>query len=143
MKEKDVVKPHDSNNKPALFIPVLSQWIEEAIQYFKEGKDILFFYTDSNIGKIRDLSADKVYFKCKGESTISAVADLIEVKTENPVNFRLRGSESNTGKYYYGFKNLKWLDFPVELQELEYYESGKNLRNDVPGACIIKDPNIN
>ena len=140
---KNIIKPHNSDEKPALFIPVLSQWIDEAFEYFKEGKDILFFYTNSNIGKIQYLSADKVYFKCKGESTISAVADLVELKTENPVKFRLRGSESDTGKYYYGFRNLKWLDSPVELQDLEYYESGKNLRNDVPGACIIKDPNVN
>ena len=56
------------------------------------------------------------------------------------MEYRLRGKDSWTGEYYYGFKNLRWLNNQIELKNLEYFESRKNLRNDVPGACIIKDP---
>lgn len=142
IKIKSEKKHSDSKGKAALFSPVQGQWINEAFEYFKKGKDVLFFYTSSNIGKIQYLPVEKVYFKCKGENTISVVADFVELKTKNPINYRLRGRESGAGKYYYGFKDLRWLRSPLELWNLEYYESGNNLRNDVPGACIIKDPNI-
>ncbi len=126
--------------KAALLVPIKGEWITDAFRRFKENKEPLYYFTNSNIGKIESLNANKVYFKCKGETTISVVADFIGITTENPENNRLNGAESDIGKFYYGFQNLKLLDDEVELEELERFESGKNVRNDFPGVCIIKDP---
>lgn len=128
------------NNHPALFAPVEGRWIDSAISYFKNGKDRLYFYTNANIGQASELEIRHVYFKAKGDNSVSAQADFIELREDNPVQFRLPGDENNTGRYYYGYKNIRKLDSPINLESLKYYKSDKNLRNDIPGPCIIADP---
>ena len=141
--KKPLYTPDKSaGNTPALFVPVERHWINEAFDYFNKGKEKVYFTTSSGIGAAAQLSIEHVYFKLKGDKTVSAIADFIDLTTDNPVDFRLRGSEGQTGKYYYGYKNLKWLKNPIDLLELKYFESQKNLRIDVPGACIILDPGL-
>ncbi len=83
-----------------------------------------------------------VYFKIKGKGEITLKADFLELVQENPTSFRLPGSETRTGKYYYGYKNLRELKRTVDLIDLKYFKSQNNLRKDVPGSCIIIDPNV-
>lgn len=124
---------------PVLFVPVEGKWIDKAFEYFKE-KNILYFYTDSHIGIAKDLPIKKVFFKRKGVKFVSAVAEFVDITTENLINFRLKDNENIRGKYFYGFKNLKLIKNPIRLDLLEYFKSGKKLRNDVPGVCLIKEP---
>lgn len=130
------------NNNPALFVPVEGKWIDKAFDYFKE-KNILYFYTDSHIGIVKDLPIKKVFFKRKGDKFVSAVAEFVDITTENPINFRLKDNENIRGKYFYGFKNLKLINNTIRLNNLEYFKSGKKLMNDVPGVCLIKEPKSN
>jgi hypothetical protein len=123
-------------NEAALFIPVEKKSIDKAFEYLAEkGHDRIYFYTNSSIGKLSDLSVDHVYFKLKGEKVVSLRSDFIELVTENPSDRRLPAA-----KYYYAYRNLQWLDQPIELPNIKYFKSGKALRNDVPGACIVLDP---
>lgn len=127
---------------PALLSLVQGQWIEQAIDYFKKsGKEKLYFYTNSGIGLAGSEDLRSVYFKLKGKTELSLKADWVELLQKNPVNFRLPGYEKETGRYYYGFKNLRWLKTPIPLTSLKHYKSGKSLRTDIPGACLIVDPN--
>ena len=128
------------NSSPALFIPVEGKWIEQTFQYFSEGREMLYFYTNANIGWAKSLNIKNVYFKCKGTATISAKADLMDITEHNQVDYRLLGFESDMGKYYYGFNNLQNLEQPINIVDLKYYKTGNNLRVDIPGACIIVDP---
>lgn len=123
---------------PALFIPVLGKWVGEAFEYFKEGKDRLYFYTNANIGQATELGVKNVYFKLKGENFISAKADFIDILDSNPDEYRLPGAKAE-GKYFYGYRNLRWLFNKVALSDLRYFNTGNNLRNDVVGARIIID----
>lgn len=88
------------------------------------------------------LPIKSIYFKIKGSKEIAVKADFLELAEENPASFRLPGSETKTGKYYYGYKNLRELKRVVDLIDLKYFKSQKNLRTDVPGSCIIIDPNV-
>ena len=45
----------------------------------------------------------RVYFKPKGRTVLTAVADFIGVTTSNCSEKRLRGCENDTGEFYYGF----------------------------------------
>ena len=126
---------------PALFVPVKGKWISEAFEYFNEGKSKLYFYTDANIGQVTDLGVKNVYFKLKGENFISAKADFIDILEYNPDEYRLPDTKAS-GKYYYGYRNLRWLFNKVALTDLQYFRTGNNLRNDIPGACIIMDPEV-
>lgn len=127
------------DNIPALFVPVEGKWIDKAFEYFKE-KSPLYFYTDSHIGRLKNLNIRKMFFKRKGDKFVSAVAEFVNITIENPINHRLKENENVKGKYYYGFKNLKLIKHPIKLDNLKYFKSGKKLRNDTPGACIIKEP---
>lgn len=127
-------------NTPALFAPVNSKWIDGAFDYFKNGNEVLYFYSNANLGKAIDLNLSSVYFKLTGQNFVSVVADFVELTEENPKSFRVKGAENDEGKYYYGFKNLRWLTDTIDIDHLEYFSTGNNLRNDVPGACIIKNP---
>src|SRR3989338_1955661 len=92
--------------------------------YILKGKDKLYFSTKSNISKAQYLPIKKVYFKLKDETTISAVAEFIGLHPNPPIEFRLRGKESWEGKYYYGFKNLRWLKNEIELEDLKTFDKG-------------------
>lgn len=127
---------------PALFVPVESRWINQAFDYFKTGKEKLYFYTNSNIGTAISLGIKNIYFKLKGTTEISVKADFIEILEDNPVAFRLPGAEERTGKYYYGYKNLRLLTNKVNLIDLKYFTTENNLKIDIPGACIIIDPKV-
>lgn len=134
------------NNKgekyPAILSLVEKNWIRQAFDdYFSKGKTILYFCTDSNcIKPAGSLNIKHVYFKLKGEISISLKADFVGFTERNPREFRLPGCENEIAKYYYGFKIPIWLKSPFALSDLKYFKSGKNLRPDVPGACIIIDP---
>jgi hypothetical protein len=130
----------NANGIPALMIPLQGEWITQAEEHFRTGQQQLYFYTNGNIGQARTLPVKRVYFKATGETVISAYADFIEVTTENPRQYRLKGREDNLGRFYYGFRNLKSMQTPIELTSLQYYTTGGQLRNDVPGSCIIIDP---
>jgi len=138
----EVVNPVHSPTEgmPALFSPVDGKWIGAAFEYFKSGKERLYFYTNANVGKAMDLDIKNVYFKAKGEDAVSAKADFVELTEENPLGYRLPGSEKETGKYYYGYKNIQWLNNAIKLVDLQYYKTSTKLRVDVPGPCIILDP---
>ena len=110
--------------------------------YILKGKDKLYFSTKSNISKAQYLPIKKVYFKLKDETTISAVADFIDLDPSPPLEFRLRGKESWEGKYYYGFKNLRWLKNEIELEDLKTFDKGKSLSKYNAGALIIRDPEV-
>lgn len=129
-----------SDKTPALFAPVLQSWITDAFEYFESGKEKLYFYTDSNIGQAEALPIKRVYFKPQGTVEVFYVADFIDLTKVNPKTFRLQGYESKEGKYYYGYKNLRELGSSIPVEELEYFTTGKYLRNSTPGACIIVDP---
>ncbi len=129
-----------SGKNPALFVPVERKWIERAFDYFNEGREKIYFYTNSGIGAAVSLEIKSVYFKLKGDREITVKADFIDLITEYPKGYRLSGSDVLSGKYYYGYKRLRWLKRPVSLIDLKYFKSEKNLRTDVPGACIILDP---
>jgi hypothetical protein len=135
--------------KPALFIPIHGRWIDEALSFFENGNKLLYFMTDAGIGRAFDLPINSVYFKLKGTIKIAFKAEFDGLETINPREYRLKGDEAHTGKYYYGFKNLKVLKEQTDLCELRrLVTSGKKLkmgefmRNDVPGACIILDPEV-
>jgi len=81
------------------------------------------------------MKSEHIYFKLKGEKTVSSAADFMELATENPNDRKLP-----VAKYYYSYKNLQWLDQPIKLTELKYFKTGTTLRNDAPGACVILDP---
>lgn len=131
------------NVNPALLGLVEEKWIEQAFAYFKNsGKEKLYFCTNSAMGAANSPDIKSVYFKLKGRTELSLKADWIELLEDNPRDYRLPGSEDDFGKYYYGYKNLRWLKNPVNLVDVKRYKSGKNLRTDVPGACIIVDPQI-
>jgi len=129
--------------EPALLSLVEEKWIEQAFaNYFSRGKEILYFCTNSNIKATGELNIRHVYFKLKGKTHISLKAKLVGFSESNPAEFRLPGCETEKAKYYYGFSNLTWVDNIIDLPDLEYYKTGKNLRTDLPGACIIVDPNV-
>lgn len=142
-KNKETVKVDYSvsGKSPALFVPILKQWIDEAFVFFSEGKEKLYFFTNSGIGTAGSLGIKSVYFKLKGDREITAKADFIDLLEENPDAYRLPGAKAQ-GKYFYGYKNLRWLKKAVSLIDLKYFKSEKNLRTDVPGACIILDPGV-
>lgn len=126
--------------QPSIFAPVQKKWIEEALEYFNQGNKILYFYTNSSrIAPAEKLDTKFVFFKVKGENTVSAVAEFVDLSSDNPKEFRLPSSINIEGKYYYGFKNLKLLEDKISLNKIMRYPSSKILRNDAPGACLIYD----
>jgi hypothetical protein len=129
---------------PAILSIVEKFWIEQAFLYFDEGKDILYFVSDSTqLGPVNSLNIKHVYFKPIGQLYINAIANFVDFTLNNPSQFRLPGSEDATGKYYYGFTRLEWIKpplYPYDLTDLKYFKSNKNLRTDVMGAPIIIDP---
>ncbi|MCX5726897.1 MAG: endonuclease NucS [Candidatus Saganbacteria bacterium] len=128
---------------PALLGLVEEKWIEQAFAHFKNSeKEKLYFRTNSAIGAANSPDIKSVYFKLKGRIELSLKADWVELLEDNPRDYRLPGSEDDLGKYYYGYKNLRWLKNPINLVDVKRYKSGKNLRTDVPGACIIVDPQM-
>jgi hypothetical protein len=125
----------------ALLVPVEKRWIDKAFEHFKSGKEKLYFFTDANIGQARNLPIRTVYFKPKGTTAIIFKADFIDITSENPVKYRQSGWK-DTGKFYYGFENIRKLKNPVELIDLKYFTTGKNLIASQPGACIIVEPEV-
>jgi hypothetical protein len=128
---------------PAILSLVEERWIQQAFdQYFSKGRTVLYFCTNSaHLKSASDLNNIKnVYFKLKGYSCISLKADYVNITEDNPSNFRLPGYEHETARYYYGFKMPVWLENRIDLCDLQRYTSEKQLRPDVPGACIIIDP---
>lgn len=124
---------------PALLAPVDPHWVYSAFRYLGQGNEKLYYYTNANIGLVLDLLVEKIYFKMKNDDAVCVVADFIDLQTENPAEFRLPEHKNKKARYYYGFKNIKYLERPIRLEKLEYFQTGTNLRNDVPGACIIRD----
>ena len=128
-------------HNPAIFTPVLGKWIQEAFTYFYKGNTLLYFYTDSNLlSNTNKLDIKHVYFKPKGNCFITAMANFVNIKFNNPKTFRLPNTQNITGKYYYGFKRIKTLNKQIPLSDITRYPSNKFLRNDVPGVCLINDP---
>src|SRR5579863_88428 len=123
----------------ALFAPVEGKWLDKARQYFDAGNNVLYFYTNASIGQAAELNIHNVYFKEKGNIAVTAQADFVELRMEDPVEKRLPDSAGTTGRFYYGFRNLRQID-PIQLSELRYYNTDMPLQNDVPGARIIKQP---
>lgn len=134
------VKEGIEGKKPALLSLVNEKWIDQAFECFSKGREKIYFFTDASIGNANSSNIRYVYFKYTGRQYISLRADFIGVTDRNPKEHRLPGYENETGKYYYGFKNFKWLKIPLELEELKYFSTGRNVPRDLPGACIIADP---
>jgi hypothetical protein len=128
----------------ALLAPVNKYWIEKAFADFERGKKKLRFGTDSShLVHALDHKGDihRVYFKATGENDISASARFVSIDAENPAEDRLTGSAETSelwyAKYYYGFCDLERTEPPIPLASLRRYPSGKALRNDAPGACLV------
>ena len=129
------------NNQPAIFSPVQWKWIVQAIEYFKQGNKLLYFYTGSyGIVNAENLEVKNIYFKAKDENFIIAVAEFVDMVTENPKEYRLPSSTEVKGKYYYGFKNFRLLEDKIPLKKLNHYQTNSILRNDTPGVCIVNEP---
>ena len=130
-------------NLLAVFAPIERKWIEMAVEYFEQGNNFLYFYTNSkNIGNAEKVGVKKIYFKIKGENFISAAADFVELLTENPKVNIFEVNAEIKAKYFYSFKNLKVLKQKIPLSEVTRFPSKKILRNDTPGVCVINDPLI-
>lgn len=142
-KNKEIMKVIDSasGKSPALFVPLERKSIEQAFDYFSKGIEKLYFYTNSGISAAASLVIKNVYFKLKGDKEITVKADFVDLVEELPNEYSLRGAYPQA-KYFYGYKNLRWLKNPVSLIDLKYFKSERNLRADVPGARIILDPGI-
>jgi len=136
---QDSRRPPADSDSAALFAPVEGRWLDAARNYFAAGKELLFFLTDASIGQAAELDIKHVYFKNKGETEVTARGDLVRVTTDNQPLSRLPGHAHDTGRFYYGFRNLGPIQ-PIQLTELRYYNTDRALRNDVPGARIIKEP---
>jgi len=136
---QDSRRPPVCSGSAALFAPIEGRWLDAARDYFGAGKELLFFFTDSSIGQAAELEIKHVYFKTKGEMEVTARGDLVRVTTDNQPLNRLPGHAHDTGRFYYGFRNLRPIQ-PIQLTELRYYNTDRALRNDVPGARIIKEP---
>lgn len=127
--------------KAAIFCPVEGTWVKKAIKEFREGKERVFFGSNSaqlNPGLRTPIS--RVFFKIKGETRIRYHAVSAGLLTENPREHRLPGSEHQSWKYYIGFEHIEPLSPPLLITDLAYRGTGKNLRTDAPGACIVLDP---
>lgn len=124
----------------ALLVPTQAKWLEAAFNHFRSGEPELYFVTNASIGQAANLPLRQVYFKVRGENFVSAQAAFIDISTDNPASKRLRGIENATGRYYYGFRDLRRMTVAVNLTDLRYFSTGKALRNDVPGACLIQEP---
>ena len=122
----------------ALLIPLESENLEAAFNYLQR-EDKVYLGCGAKIERAARLSIKHVYFKAKGESSACAIADFISLETENPSHNRLPGNENLLARYYYGFKNLRRILPTVALTDFKYYRTGKQLRNDVPGACIVQE----
>jgi len=128
-----------SGGTAALFAPIEGKWLEAAREHFAAGNESLMFGTDASIGPAAESDARYVYFKRKGETEVSSRAELIEVTPENRALQRLAGHDKHPYRIYYVFRNLKGIK-PIQLSELRYYNTDRALRNDVPGARIIQEP---
>ena len=137
----EIKLPVRETGKPALFVPIEGKWLARGMEVLK-NQPKLFFATGAHIGAGQTLPITNVYFKIKGTHEISAKADFLEISMENPSEFRLPEAATNESKYYYGFKNLRGLASKVSLCDLVYYSTRSHLKNDVPGACIIIDPEV-
>lgn len=144
MKEKNgLLVEEGEKHVPALFAPIHKEWILQAMDELSAGAVKRFFSTNSRtVAPAKDANIYSIYFKIKYENFISAKADFIEITEHNPRGFRLRDNENNPGKYYYGFRNLRWLKDKRDLASLKRYGSEIALLNTVPGACMIVDPQI-
>ena len=119
----------------------MRKWMKMAVNYFLNGNKLLYFYTDSQIGNIDVSEAKKIYFKLKGEKFVTATADLVEITTKRPTENILDVNAMVEAKYFYAYKNLRFLEQKILLKDISY-PSGKYLRNDAPCIYIINDPII-
>lgn len=134
----------------ALFAPVEGKWLTSAREYFSTGKDLLYFFTRSrqiSAAAETELDIRHVYFKRKGQNAVTMRGDFKHlIDKAPPPDRRLSGGKADEywlnakGKFFcYAFCNLVSIP-PIPLSELRYYGTQTFLRNDVPGACIIKEP---
>ena len=131
------------SDKAAIFCPVEGTWVKKAISEFREGKTKVFF--GSNCAQLNPglrAPISRVFFKIKGETRIRYHAISAGLLTENPREYRLSGSEDQSWKYYIGFEKIEALDPPILITDLAYRGTGKSLRTDAPGACIVWDPGV-
>lgn len=136
----DQERPSAFGGPAALFVPIEGQWIDAAKDYFRNGNDLLYFFTDASIGQAAKLEGIRyVYFKRKHEKQVTDRGDLVRVTTEHQQQNRLPGYAPGRGRFYYGFRNLVTIE-PIPLSGLRYYTTDRTLRDDVPGACIIREP---
>lgn len=127
---------------PALLAIVDLKWFDQAREEFREGKEEIYFGTSSTqIGPALRLPVQTVYFKTSGRPEIIASAPFVDARTENIPEKRLQGLEHDAGwKYYYGFREIALLQSPIPISALRYFSTGKEIRPDVPGPCVIQDP---
>jgi hypothetical protein len=133
------------SGSPAIFALVKRVWIEKAFAYFESGKKELYFSSNAvGLSPALALGAiiENVYFKTTGENEVSVCARFISIETQNPAEKRLPGNEKSElyyAKFYYGFRDLAWTKSRTSVTSLRRYPNGNELRNDIPGACIIYD----
>ncbi len=127
---------------PALLSVVATAPFDQACAEFKQGREEIYFKTNSPIGKGLQLPLCHVLFKVKGNPAVIAKATLTGLTADNPREKRLRGFEDDPGKYFYGFSPIQRLKEPVPLQQLRRWGSGRPVANDVPGCILVYDIDI-
>ncbi|MGA3213515.1 MAG: endonuclease NucS domain-containing protein [Terriglobales bacterium] len=144
--KRTAAQPATDTGSLALFALVKEHWLQEAFAYFESAggnKELRFSANSPHLGPALGLRIEKVYFKASGKNDVIALARFLSIETENPGKNRLPGydetCESWNARFYYGFCDLSWTKNRIPVTSLCRYPSGKPLRNDVPGACIIYD----
>jgi hypothetical protein len=129
--------------RPALLAVVEQASLNGAFEAFKNGRTSLLLGVGTALAKASNMPISTVYFKSKvrpGETpAIVAKAKLLEITDVNRPQERLAGFENELWKFYYSFKDLSRLSEPIPLSSLRRYPSGKTLRNDAPGTCLVEE----
>lgn len=130
---------------PAILSLVEEKWLNQANKQLQGGREEIYLGTNSRgLGPAIQFSEGRlkrIYFKVKGKAQVVASAEFTGITTYNVPEKRLDWLESDNGwNYYYGFRRLRYLPVPLLLSHLKYFTTGGTIPNDVPGPCLIQDP---
>jgi hypothetical protein len=125
--------------RPALLSLVETKWLQLAEQQFQNGQQAVFFVFNTELGLHPQVPRPHhVYFKTSGGVSITARAEFVDITDQNPRTERLPGSEDELGKYYFGFRNLEWIE-PITLNSVQFYRTGNIVPNSHPGTCLVRE----
>jgi hypothetical protein len=129
-----------TDRKPALWVPLRRGELRRAFDAFKDGMPEIYFGTNAQIGKARDLQISNVYFKETGQPEVVAKARLIEITVTNLLSKRIGKDEF---KFYYGFRDLIMLQSPIPLSSLVRFNNEKApVLYTAQSPCIIEEISI-